>query len=116
MPRAIPFPVRQAIWQRFRDGQDVSALAAAFGLAPRTVRHLLSRFQRGGLDALAASYDACGLATPKPAHALVQAVLQMRRDHPTWGAGLIRVMLHRQRPDSATPVPTALASATRPCR
>lgn len=107
MPHAIPFPVRQAIWQRFRDGQTVSAIAATFGIAPRTIRHLLSRFQRGGLDALAASYDRCGRATPKPADALVQTVLQMRREHPTWGAGLIRVMLHRQGFDSATPLPTA---------
>src|SRR5258708_9295029 len=100
MPRAIPFPVRQAIGQRFREGQDVATLAAAFGSAPRTVRHLVSRFQRDGLDPLAASYDVCGSATPKPADALVRAVLQMRRDHPTWGAGLIRVMLHRQGLDS----------------
>lgn len=106
MPRAIPFPVRQAIWQRSRDGQDVATIAAAFGLPSRTIRHLVSRFQRGGLDTLAAAYDACGLATPKPAAALVQAVLQIRREHPTWGAGLIRVMLHRQRLDSATPLPT----------
>ena len=106
MPRATPVPVRQAIWQRFRDGQDVSAIALAFGLAPRTIRHLLSRFQRGGRDVMVTSYDACGLATPKPADALVQAVLQIRREHPTWGAGLIRVMLHRQRLDFGTPLPT----------
>ena len=107
MPRAIPFSIRQAIWQRFRDGQDASAIAAAFDLPPRTVRHLLSRFQRGGLDALTTSHDSCGRATPKPADALVQAVLQMRRDHPAWGGGLIRVMLSRQRLDSDPPLPTA---------
>jgi hypothetical protein len=101
MPRAIPSAVRHAIWQRSRDGQDVSTIAGAFGLAPRTVRHLLSRFRRGGRAALAVSYQACGRATPKPADALVQAVLQMRRDHPTWGAGLIRVMLRPQRLDAA---------------
>ena len=106
MPRAISFPVRQAIWQRFRDGDDVSAIATAFELSPRTVRSLLTRFQWGGLDALATSYDQCGSATPKPADSLVQAVLLMRREHPTWGAGLIRVMLRRQRPDSTTPWPT----------
>ena len=103
MPRAIPFSIRQAVWQRFRDGQEAPAIAGALGLAPRTVRRLLSRFQQGGLDALEPSFDSCGRATPKPAAALVQAVLQMRRDHPAWGAPLIRVMLHRQRLDSDAP-------------
>lgn len=106
MPRAIPVPVRQAIWQRFRDGLEVADIAAAFGLPPRTVRHLLSRFQSGGPDALAPSYEACGRQTPKPAEALVQAVLQMRREHPTWGAELIRLMLPRQGLDTGTPLPT----------
>jgi hypothetical protein len=106
MPRAIPFAIRQAVWLRFQDGQDASTIAGALDLAPRTVRHLLSRFQRGGLDAVATSYHSCGQATPKPADSLVQTVLQMRRDHPTWGAELIRLMLRRQGLDSATALPT----------
>jgi transposase len=106
MPRAIAFSIRQAIWLRFRSGEQVSAIARALDLSPRTVRHLLARFQQGGLDALAASYDSCGSATPKPDDSLVRAVLQMRRDHPTWGAEMIRSMLRRQRPDIAASLPT----------
>src|SRR5437879_2680693 len=48
MPRPIPVPVRQAIWQRFRDGQDCSTIAVALGLAPRTVRALIQRFRQEG--------------------------------------------------------------------
>src|SRR6516165_4095047 len=106
MPHATPFAIRQAIWQRSGEGQDVATIAAALGLPPRTVRHLLVRLRRGGRAALAVSYQACGLATPKPADELVQAVLQMRRDHPTWGAGLIRVMLCRQRLGTAVAMPS----------
>jgi len=103
MPRPLPVPVRQAIWRRYQDGQDGPAIAHALGLLPRTVRHLLSRFRRGDPDALFPSYDRCGAATPKPAESLVQTALGLRRQHPTWGAGLIRVMVHHQLPDASLP-------------
>src|SRR5207249_2129250 len=88
MPRPIPVPLRQAIWRRSQDGQDGPTIAQALGLASRTVRHLLDRFRRGGPAALSPSYDRCGAATPKPAESLVQAALSLRREHPSWGAGL----------------------------
>jgi transposase InsO family protein len=34
---------------------------------------------------------------------LIEEALQLRRAHPTWGAGLVRVLLHRQYP--ADPIP-----------
>jgi hypothetical protein len=43
MPLPLPVPVRQAVWRRSQDGQDGPNIAAALGLAPRTVRHLLRR-------------------------------------------------------------------------
>jgi hypothetical protein len=104
MPRPVPFPLRQAIWNRFRDGQDGPTIARELGLPPRTVRRLLLRFRPGDPQALAPSYDRCGAATPKPAEPLVQAALGLRREHPSWGAGLIRVMLRRAQPDR--PLPT----------
>ena len=95
MPPPVPFPVRQAVWSRFRDGQDAPTIADALGLSPRTVRRLIQRFRSEVSDPLATSHHRCGLATPKPDAALVQRVLELRREHPTWGAGLIRVMLRR---------------------
>ena len=88
MPRPIPVPVRHAVWRRLLDGQEGPTIAAALGLAPRTVRQLIQRVRQGGQDAVMPSYDGCGAATPKPSEALVQAALGLRREHPTWGAGL----------------------------
>ena len=98
MPRPLPVPVRQAIWRRFQDGRAGPAIARALGLDPRTVRRLVRRFRQTGPAALNPSYERCGAATPKPAEAVVQAALGLRREHPTWGAGLIRVMLRRRGP------------------
>jgi hypothetical protein len=103
MPRPLPTPLRQAIWRRYQAGQDGPAIARALDLAPRTVRHLLDRFRRGDPALLSPSYDRCGAATPKPADGLVQAALDLRRQHPTWGAGLIRVRLRHRLPDGSVP-------------
>src|SRR5437588_537170 len=56
MPHSIPRPLRQVMRQRSEQGQSVTAIAAALGLIPRTVRHLLRRFRMGGQDAVAPSY------------------------------------------------------------
>ena len=103
MPRPIPVPVRQAIWRRLCDGQDGPTLAAVLGLAPRPVRELIRRFRLKGQAAVMPAYGGCGAATPKPPEARVQAALSLRRDHPSWGAGLIRVMLRRQHPRDPLP-------------
>src|SRR5512135_3882426 len=108
MPRSLPVPVRQAIWRRFQDGQDGPTIAAALGFAPRTVRKLLRRFRCGGQAAVQPSYDRCGATTPKLPEPIVQAALGLRREHPTWGAGLIRVMLRRQRLHDPLPVERTL--------
>jgi hypothetical protein len=104
MPCPIPLPVREVIWRRLQAGQDVPTIAAALDLQPRTVRRLVGRLRRVGQAAIAPSYEACGASTPKPAEALVRAVVDLRREHPTWGAGLIRVILHRRLPER--PLPT----------
>jgi hypothetical protein len=99
MPQAVPFPIRQKIWERAQQGEGSASLAAAFDLPPRTVRHLLKRFRDRGEDGLATSYR----PPPSPAHAkpeaIRQAVLAKRLEHPGWGAGLIRVALAEERPE-----------------
>ncbi len=103
MPKSVPVPVRQNLWERASRGESVASLADAFGLPPRTVRHLLKRRRDQGRPGLIPSYG-----PPKlPAHAHPEAtrrtVLDLRRDHPTWEAELIRVMLAEAQPQFAWP-------------
>src|SRR5262245_60493383 len=103
MPRAIPVPVRRVLWQRAQRGESTQALAEALGLRPRTVRSLCRRFRLEGAQAIPPSYH----APPPPPHAkpagCVEAVCQTRRDHPSWGAGLILVVLLAQQPSALGP-------------
>jgi Homeodomain-like domain len=108
MPRPTPVPVRLAIWRRSQDGQDGPTIAHALGLSPRTVRQLIHRFRRQGQSAVVPHYDRCGAGTPKYPEAVAHAAVALRREHPLWGAGLIRVLLRRQFPQDDLPAERTL--------
>ena len=103
MPKPIPFPIREKLWERARLGEGSASLAEAFNLSPRTVRHLLKRFRDRGEAALATDYRPPVAPAHAKSAAIRQAVLDKRRDHPTWGAEIIRVALAEERPEVAWP-------------
>ena len=108
MPRPVPVPLRLALWRRHLDGQDGPTIARALGLAPLTVRRLIHRLRQEGQPAVIPRYDRGGAATPKCPESVVQTALALRREHPSWGAGLIRVMLRRQLPADSPPAERTL--------
>jgi len=103
MPRPIPVPVRHAMFQLWKQGHTPGQIAETLGLSCVSVRRLVRRFQGRGIDGIAADYS---LAHPVSAldSDLAKATLQLRREHPTWGAGLIRVHLLQE--TSLGPVPS----------
>jgi len=108
MPKPVPIPVRRKLLHRAQQGESTASLAAAFALAPRTVRHLTRRFRDRGPDGIAPDYHTpqkLPHAYPDPVR---RAALALRREHPTWGAALIWVALREQRPDLARPHPSTL--------
>jgi transposase len=94
MPSPIPMPVRQAIFQRYRKGVAVATLAEELELSERTVRHLVRRFAARGQAALTPDYARCAPQTAATAKTMYNKAVEMRRQHPSWGGGLIRVLLH----------------------
>ncbi len=105
MPRAIPVAIRQQIWQGHQRGESTAGLAAAYGVSPRAVRALLRRLREAGPDAMRPNYH----APPPPAHAKPATcrttVIQLRREHPTWGAAWLLTVLRQQFPERPWPVP-----------
>ena len=65
----------------------------------RSVRRLFARFDELGKDGIAPDYEQCGANHPdKTPEALRVKVIQVRHEHPTWGAPLVRVMMRREKP------------------
>jgi transposase len=96
MPAPIPVPVRQAILARWQKGESVASLAEALQLSPRTVRHLVRRFADRGQKGIVPDYDRCATKKVPTDDATFQQVINMRQQHPTWGGGLIRVVLQEE--------------------
>ena len=91
MPSPIPLPIREAIIARVQQNQDVMTIARALDLCPRTVRHLIRRFRQQA-DAVPPSYRP-GPGRPKDSQSLHDRAVALREQHPTWGAGYIRVRM-----------------------
>src|SRR5215207_3880914 len=96
MPAAIAFPVRQAIFQRWQKGESVASLAQSLKLSVRTVRNLVRRFAQRGPDALHTDYARCATKALPTDQEEFQQAFAMRTEHPSWGGGLIRVLLREQ--------------------
>jgi len=103
MPHPIPLPLRHVILQRAKQGQNATLIARSLNLVCRTVRHLLQRVRVEGEEAVAPAYPSRTYPHTRQFRALVEEALKLRRKHPTWGAGLVRVVLHRRHP--AQPLP-----------
>jgi hypothetical protein len=101
MPRPVPEPIRLAIWQRSRRGQSAARIAEELSLPPRTVRHLVRRLRGRGEAAIPPDYRGAA-AGPEP-DSVRRAALALRREHPRWGAPLIRSLLLRDHPGRAIP-------------
>jgi transposase len=95
MPASVPSPIRRALRGRLQRGESVAEVAAAFGLAPRTVRGLRQRGRERGEAGLGPDPTRPHAAAPA-AHPAYAPALHLRREHPGWGAGLIRVLLGRR--------------------
>ena len=100
MPSPVPIPIRQAILKRWQNGESVSNLAEELQISARTVRHLVRRFAQRGQNGLQPDYDRCNTKKMPANSDQFQKAIVMRKQHPSWGGGLIRVVLQEQGDDS----------------
>ena len=107
MPAALPVPLRERMVQLHEQGHLLTEIAQQLALRYATVRTWWRRYRKEGTAGLVPRYDRCG---PKGSQQpdIQQAALTLKRAHPTWGAGLIRVELRRQFPAPSLPQVRAL--------
>ena len=99
----LPFQSAQRFFRRWKRKRKAQEVAQEFGLSLRTVQRLYRRFEIWAEDGVPPDYDQCGQQQTQqtPDEILLQAQ-QLRNEHPTWGAELIRLHL-----DSEAPLPAA---------
>jgi hypothetical protein len=111
MPRAIPLATRQEISRRHLDGQTLARIALDLHLPHVTVRALWRGFRSRGEEGLDVGYRECGRATPRHDPDVLRRACRLKRKHPTWGAGRVRVELLGPLDPALVPSPRTLQRA-----
>ena len=96
---------------RFREGDvTMTALCESFGISRECGYKWLRRYEEEGVDGLKeksrAPHEQANAVAPK----IVDAVLDLRRKHPTWGARKLLAWLERRQPRTAWPSASAVAN------
>jgi hypothetical protein len=90
----FPSPFASCFFQRWQQAADPRDLVGLFPVSLRTLQRLFARFEQRGADGVAPDYGRCGQdqGTQTPP-SLVQQLCDLRRQHPRWGAELLRLHL-----------------------
>jgi len=92
MPAATPEAVRLHIWHAALQGQNPLTIAETLKMPVRTVRHLLQQFRYAG-QATPPRLPHSGRRRSPAYDSLRQQILDLRRQHPLWGAERILAQL-----------------------
>lgn len=93
MPRPLPVPLREEIVRRRQQGTPLTQIAAELAIPYGTVRNIWRLAHRADRQGLTPNYRPCGRPVPKSTQELLELACELKRDHPTWGAGYIRLKL-----------------------
>jgi transposase len=108
MPQAWPLALREQVVARHQQGEPLTQIAEALKIPARTVRRWWHRYQASGPEGLRTHYSHCGPKAPKAPKAVHAAALEMKREHPSWGGGLIRLQLVERFGEGGVPQVRAL--------
>jgi transposase len=103
MPCAIAVPIRQQIIEYRHQGMSIAQIATTLGLSYWSVRTIVRRYRDQGASGLKPNYQNCGLRAIHFSQRMYRGALWLKRHHPRWGAGLIRVLLQERWDDSPIP-------------
>ena len=104
MPAPLSLSVRQRIFDLAKDGSDASQVSRLLSLPGRSVRRLLAGWRGAALPVnLAPNSPSGGRQLAASRQGVLASCLRLRRDHPGWGAGRLRVELQRLHPPQTVP-------------
>jgi hypothetical protein len=105
MPQAVPEPLRREIVRRHQAGETLAAIAVSMQLPFDTVRGLWRRFRKQGEVAFVPDYHRCAHPGPRGDPQIYAQALAYKRAHPSFGAGVIRLILSEWFAERSLPHP-----------
>jgi len=111
----MPWKETGVMEQRYRcierwreDGESITDLAEEFGVARKTIYTWIDRYEAGGVAALASRSSRPLVQPARTPAAIEEAVLEVRRNHPSWGPEKLKRWLERHQPEHAWPARSTL--------
>jgi putative transposase len=89
----------QFIADYLRDSLSMSELCAMYGISRKTGYKLIDRYLRQGPAGLQARSSKPHCSPNQTSEEVVQAILQARARHPTWGAKKLLPLIHKRHPN-----------------
>jgi hypothetical protein len=111
MPRPLSVPLRQEIVRRHQQGLPLTQIAADLAIPHGTVRNIGRLYRRQATQGLAPNYRSCGRPVSPRTQKLLHLACDLKREHPAWGAGLIRLQLRKHAPERSIPSVRSLQAA-----
>lgn len=103
------FEFVQAVMHRAAQ-QSIRDICRTYGISERVGHKWLARFAAGGPAALDDRSHAPRLAAHQVPQAIVDAIVALRQQEPSWGARKLREVLQRERPDQLWPAPSTMTT------
>lgn len=101
MPAAIAVPIRQQMVELQAQGQSYRAIAQQLQQSRHSVRRICARYHRE--HTLVPQTERCGHRGVRFERLVWRSAIYLKRRHPDWGGGIIRVQLQRRWPERAIP-------------
>ena len=99
---------REFVELALKDGANRRELCRRFGISPKTGYALINRFTNEGVAGLSAR-SRRPVTTPQRSHESVeQAVINVRREHPSWGGRKIAAWMNARDPACTAPTPSTV--------
>ena len=101
MPAALPLPTRSAIVERRQQGMAFRQIATELQTPYASVRQVWHHWQQRGT--LQPNSAACAHPGPRKPEAVYAAAVDLKRQHPRWGAVVIRLELLQRFAETEVP-------------
>lgn len=108
MPSAIAVPIRQQIVELRAQGKSYLEIAAELRQSRSSVRRICRRYQGDDPQSLQPDYERCGHQGIEFERLVYRGAIYLKRRHPSWGGGIIRVKLQQRWSDRAIPTERTL--------
>lgn len=108
MPSAIAVPIRQQIVDLRAQGKSYSEIAQVLHQSKSSVRRICRQYRADEPYSLQPGYERCGHRVLQFERLVYRSAIYLKRQHPSWGGGIIRVKLQQRWSDRSIPTERTL--------